>query len=89
LHRTYHRVEIKTGRASEEVTYGITSLNRQRVGLEQAKPRKLWLLCAMVYSMRFGIVAGRMSLLPCATSKLRLSRRWLCLVLVFLEKALR
>jgi hypothetical protein len=37
--------EIKTGRASEEVTYGITSLNRQRVGLEQAKPRKLWLLC--------------------------------------------
>ena len=71
------------------MTYGITSLNRQRVGLEKVKPRKLWLLCAKVYSMRFGIVAGRMPPLPCATLKLRLSRRWLCLVSVFLEKALR
>jgi predicted transposase YbfD/YdcC len=35
LRRTCHRVEIRTGRASEEVTYGITSLGRQRASLEQ------------------------------------------------------
>ena len=37
LRRTCHRVEIRTGRASEEVTYGITSLGRQRASLEQVE----------------------------------------------------
>jgi predicted transposase YbfD/YdcC len=37
LRRTCHRVEIRTGRASEEVTYGITSLSRQRARLEQVE----------------------------------------------------
>lgn len=37
LRRTGHRVEIKTGRVSEEVTYGITSLGRQHASLEQVE----------------------------------------------------
>ncbi len=37
LRCTCHRVEIKTGRVSEEVTYGITSLGQQRARLEQVE----------------------------------------------------
>ena len=37
LRRTCRRLEVKTGRMSEQVTYGITSLDRQRTILEQVE----------------------------------------------------